>query len=201
MEKGKVLLALLAVVAALAAGCAQTGLTKPARSATEQLLLSTAAEESLAQMDFTFVTGRKIFVDRVYFEAHDKDFVIGSIRDHIARHGGLLVAKAEEAQIVVEPRSGALSIDASGSIIGIPESSAPLPISGAVQIPEMALYKSEKHFSIAKLALLAYDQSSRAHVRSTGPHVGRANIKYYKFLGFISYTKTTLPEKKRQKKT
>lgn len=202
MKLGNTLAAFVGgVLLIVGSGCTQTGLTKPARSATEQLLISTAADEALEKLDFTFVNGRKVFVDRAFFESSDKDYVLGAIRSYVSRSGGLLVSKIEEAQVVIEPRSGALSIDSSSSIVGIPQSTAPLPLAGAVQIPEMALFKSEKQYSIAKLALLAYDQTSRAHIRSSGPHVGRANIKYYKFLGFISYTKTTLPERQRKRKS
>lgn len=193
--------ALAAAILIALTGCSQTGLTKPPRSASEQLLISTAADRALDQASFAYLSGKKVFVEKAFLEGvYDKEYVLGSIRDYISKNGGRLVAKLEDSEIVVEPRSGALSIDASSSLIGIPESSAPLPLAGSVQIPEMALYKSEKHFSIAKLAILAYDQSSREHILSTGPLIGRANIKYYKLLGFIKYNKTTVPEKKRQKK-
>lgn len=181
-------------------GCTQTGLTKPARSATEQLLLSTSADRALEQVNFPIVRGKKVFVDRTYFESFDKEYIIGSLRDYVSVNGGLLVGKIEEADLVMEPRSGAHSIDASSSIIGLPASAAPLPLAGSVQLPEIALYKSEKQYSITKLAVFAYERESKAHVASTGTIVGRANIKYYKFLGLISYTKTTVPERQRQKK-
>ena len=181
-------------------GCTQTGLTNPKRSATEQLLISTAAERALAQLDFSIVRGKKVFVDPVYYDSEDEDYVIGTIRDYVAVNEGMLAAKVEDADLVLEPRSGALSIDSSKSIIGLPASAAPLPLAGSVNLPEVALFKSEKQFSIAKIALLAYERDSRKHVASTGPKVGRANIKYYKFLGFIGYTKTTVPERKKLSK-
>ena len=181
-------------------GCTQTGLTNPKRSATEQLLISTAAERALAQLDFSIVRGKKVFVDPVHYDSEDEDYVIGTIRDYVAVNEGMLAAAVEDADLVLEPRSGALSIDSSKSIIGMPASAAPLPIAGSVSLPEVAIFKSEKQFSIAKIALLAYERDSRKQVASTGPKVGRANIKYYKFLGLISYTKTTVPERKKLSK-
>ena len=184
----------------LGAGCTQTGLTKPTRSATEQLLISTAADRALEQADFSIVNGKRVFVDQSYFNALDKEYVVGAIRDLISKNGGMLSGKTNEADIVIEPRAGALSIDASSTVLGIPGSTAaPIPLAGAIQLPEIALYKSEKQYSIAKIALLAYERESGKHVASSGPLVGRANIKYYKFLGYIGYTKTTVPERKRQK--
>jgi hypothetical protein len=184
----------------LGSGCTQTGLTKPTRSAVEQLLISTAADQALAKADWGFVRGKNIFVDRSFYDSLDKDYVIGTIRDHVSLHGGLLVTNMDQAEYVLEPRSGALSIDSSSSVIGLPASSAPMPFAGAVSLPEVALFKSEKQYSIAKLAILVYERASKKHIASSGPLVGRANIKYYKFLGYIGYTKTTIPEKKKQKK-
>jgi hypothetical protein len=186
-----------AVAFLMLSGCTQTGLTNPKRSATEQLLISTAADRALAQVDFSIVRGKKVYVDPSHFNSEDEDYVIGSIRDFVSTNDGLLVPKLEDADLIIEPRSGALSIDASSSLIGMPSSAAPLPIAGSVNLPEVALYKSEKQFSIAKIALLAYERDSHKHVASTGPKIGRANIKYYKFLGLISYTKTTVPERKK----
>lgn len=191
--------AALGAAGILLGGCTQTGLTKPQRSATEQLLISQAADEALAKADLSMLQGKKVFVDKTYFDGYDKEYAIGSVRDCVSRAGGLLVSKLDESEIILEPRSGALSIDGSSSVLGIPASAAPVPFAGAVQLPELALYKSEKEYSIAKIALLAYERESRQHVMSSGPLVGRANIKYFKFLGYIGYTKTTLPEKKRQK--
>jgi hypothetical protein len=181
-------------------GCTQTELTKPKRAATEQLLITTAADRALAQADFSMLAGKKVFVEKSYFDGLDEDYVLGTVRDLISMRGGRLVQKPDEAEIVVEPRSGALSIDSNSSIIGLPSTGAPVPFSGAVQIPEIALYKSEKQFSIAKIAILAYERESGKHVASTGTLVGRANLKYYKFLGFIAYNKTSVPELKKQTK-
>jgi len=194
------------IVLALAAGlllftgCTQTGLTKPARSATEQLLLSTAADRALGQMDFSIVRGRNVFVDRTYFNSMEDDYVIGTIRDFVSINGGLLATNLDAADIVIEPRSAALSLDSSSSVLGIPASAAPVPMAGSIQLPEIALFKSEKQFSLAKLALLVYERDSKKHIASSGPLIGRANIKYYKYLGYISRTKTNLPERRKQSK-
>jgi len=181
---------------ALTSGCTQTGLTKPQRSAVEQLLISTAADQALERADWSYVRGKKVFVDRTYYQSTDYDYVVGTIRDHVSINGGLLMGKIEDAELILEARSGALSIDASSTVIGLPAGNAPIPFVGAVSLPEIALYKSEKHYSTAKFAILVYERESREHVASSGPLVGRANIKYYKFLGYVNYNKTTIPEKR-----
>jgi hypothetical protein len=198
MTRGLAVLGFVLVL--LGSACTQTGLTKPPRSAVEQLLISTAADQALEKANWSIIRGKKVFVDRTYYESADKEYVLGTIRDYVSINGGLLMTNLNDAEIVLEPRSGALSIDSSSSVIGLPASSAPMPFAGAVSLPEIALFKSEKQYSIAKIAILAYERESKKHVASSGPLIGRANIKYYKFLGYIGYTKTTIPEKQRKKK-
>lgn len=181
----------------MAMGCAQTNLTSPKRSAVEQLLLSTAADRAWEMMPFGQLDGKKVYVEERYFNSYDDEYAIGALRDTLSSRGALLVKKEDAADVVVEPRSGALSIDGSNSLIGIPKLPMPIPFAGSVETPEVALFKSDKQFSTAKFAFLAVDRSSGQHVMSTGPLVGRANIKYYKILGIIKFTKTTIPEKQK----
>ncbi|HWD20548.1 MAG TPA: DUF6655 family protein [Verrucomicrobiae bacterium] len=178
----------------LGTGCTTTKQTEPARAASEQLLLSTAADRALAKADFSDFAGQKIFLDNSNYESYDSKYVIGAIRDSLSRAGGLLVKTAAEADLIVEARSGGLSIDSSDSLLGIPASGLPIPLAGAVQIPELALYKSEKEFSIAKLALLAYTNKTGAHFYSSGPLVGKAFDKNFKLIGMISWVRTDVPE-------
>lgn len=190
------------VLVLLFAGCTQTRITEPKRTAVEQLLISTAADRAWEQIDFAQFNGRRVFVDPAYItylEGEDKGYVLGTLRDVLSKNGALLVTEITNAHVIVEPRSGALSIDSNQSIIGVPK--IPLPtVVGIFESPEVSVFKSEKQFSIAKLALLAYEQDSRRHFHSSGPLVGRAHHKYYKFLGYFRYTSSSIPEKKKQKK-
>src|SRR5687768_12152509 len=149
--RGKIVLSVLGAI--LLSGCVQTRITEPKRSAVEQLLLSTAADEALEKIDFSKFAGRKAFVDVTYFEAHDEHYVISGIRDALSKAGALLVADAKEADMVVEARSGALSTDSSSSVVGMPSLPLPVPMSGTLLTPEIALYKSQKQLSTAKIAL------------------------------------------------
>jgi hypothetical protein len=180
--------------AGIGTGCMQTNMTQPKRSAVEELLFSTAADRAWDRFEPTTFKDKKVYVDSTYFESEDRLYALGQMRDVLSSHGALLVAKAEDADIILEPRNGAFSIDYSESLIGLPKMPLPIPFAGVVQTPELALFKSEKQFSIAKFAFVAYEQKSRKHVMSSGPLVGRANMKYFKILG-IAYTKTSIPEK------
>jgi hypothetical protein len=185
------------VLAMFALGCTQTRLTHPKRSAVEQLLFSTAADRAWLAADLAMFNGKKVYVDDRYFESDDELYALGTLRDVLSASGALLMKWEDEAEIVLEPRSGALSIDSTDSLLGIPKLPVPVPFAGVMETPEIALFKSEKQFSTAKFAFLAIDRASRKHFNSSGSLVGRANIKYYKILGLIKFTRTTLPEKQR----
>jgi hypothetical protein len=184
------------LVAVFMTGCVQTRITEPHRTAVEQLLLSTATDRAFEEVDMTSVQDRRVFIDSAYFESYDKHYVLGTIRDVLSTNGALLVRSVDDAEIIVEPRSGALSIDSAQSLIGLPSTSVPIPFTGTVQTPEIAIFKTEHQFSIAKLALLAYERESGRHLHSTGPLVGESFHKYYTILGYIRFTSTGIPEKK-----
>jgi hypothetical protein len=198
-RNGKMLMGATAAGAALLAGggCTQTILTAPQRSATEQLLLSTAADRAMTSTNFSLFNGKKVFLDASNLDSYDSKYAIGSIRDALSRSGALLVRNETNSDIVIEARSGALSIDAATTLIGVPGAGVPVPLAGAVSIPELALFKSQKQFSLAKLALLAYETHGGKHIYSSGPMIGKAYNHYYRFLGFITCTSTDIPAKHR----
>jgi hypothetical protein len=180
-------------------GCATNNTTNPARSATEQLLLSTATDHALQSADLMVFENRKVFLDTNYFDSYDSKYSIGTIRDALSRAGAILEDNATNSDIIMEARSGALSIDNSSFLIGIPSMGAPIPLTGAIQTPELAFYKSQKQHSVAKIALLAFARQSRAHVYSSGPLDGKSYDNHYKLL-FVSWIFTDVPEKQTSKK-
>ena len=173
--------------------------TNPARSATEQLLLSTAADRALQSANLTAFAHQKVFLDTTYFDSYDSKYVIGTIRDALSRAGALLEDSLTNSDIVVEARSGALSIDSSDTLFGIPNMGVPVPLAGALQIPEVAFYKSDKQRSTAKIALLAFAKESGAHIYSSGSLDGKSSDKHYKIL-FVSWIRTDVPEKQKSEK-
>jgi hypothetical protein len=174
-------------------------MTNPKRSATEELLLSTAADRAVKTVDLGTFAGKLVYVSTNYFEGYGSRNALGTIRDALNSAGARLAISISNCDYIVEPRSGADSIDYSSTLIGLPSTESPVPLSGAVVLPEIALYKSQKQFTTAKFALLAYARVSGEHYFSSGPMVGRSYNKYFELLGFITWTKTDLPEKKKQK--
>jgi hypothetical protein len=183
----------------LLGGCVTNRTTEPARTATEQLLLSTATDHALLSANFAAFANQKVFLDTNYFESYDAKYAIGTIRDALNRAGALLEDNVTNSDIIVEARSGALSIDSSVFLFGIPNMGVPVPLAGALQVPELAFYKSDKQRSTAKIALLAFVRKSGTHVYSSGPLDGKSYDKHYKLL-FVSWIRTDIPEKQKNKK-
>ena len=183
----------------LLGGCVTNKTTTPTRTATEQLLLSTATDRALQSANFMAFENQKVFLDTTYFDSYDSKYAIGTIRDALSRAGALLEDNVTNSDIIVEARSGALSIDSAVLLFGIPNMAVPVPLAGALQVPELAFYKSDKEGSTAKIALLAFVKKSGAHVYSSGPLDGKSYDKHYKLL-FISWIRTDIPEKQKNKK-
>jgi hypothetical protein len=192
--------AIFTALALFVAGCASQLQTNPARSATEQLLLSTAADHALVTANFNMFAGRTVFVDFTYYDSYDPKYVEGEIRDALFRSGALLMTDAKDADVIIEARSGAYSIDNNTSFFGIPNISIPIPLAPLpLTIPEVAFYKNETQKSYAKFALVAYANKSRAHIYSSGPLDGNSHNTYKKIL-FISWWNTDIPEKQKKAK-
>ena len=190
----------LALLAGLASGCVnKQRMTEPARSVGEQLLLSTAIARALSELDMEAIgrlKGFKVYLSTSYLKALDQEFLIGSLRDLLFSNGVLLVDDVSLAQIVVEVRSGANSLDSATVTAGIAEDQAlPNPVTGApVALPEISFFKRENNFAVSKVALVAYQAKSREHIFSSGTLLGGAYDRHFQFLGIIRLRFTDVPE-------
>lgn len=187
------------IVALILSGCVARELTSPPRSSTEQLLLSTAVDQALANANLTIFAGRSVYFDFTYFDSYDSKYAEGAIRDAFSRAGALMAPDNKNADIIVEARSGSLSTDTNAAFFGIPAIPLPIPSTSAMPItPQIAFYLKQEQLSYAKLALLAFDNKTRAHIYSSGPLDGRA-YHTYKLLLFVSWWATDIPEKAKAK--
>lgn len=186
-------------VTALLAGCTTQEETSPPRSAAEQLLLSSAADKALAQANLNMFAGRTVYFDFTYFSSYDSQYVEGEIRDAFSRAGALIAQDNKSADVIVEARAGAYSVDTNSSFLGIP--SIPLPIPGTAEepvTPAIPFYTKQAQISYAKFALLAFSNKTRAHIYSSGSLDGSTH-NTYKSLLVVSWWSTDIPEKARPK--
>jgi hypothetical protein len=181
---GTVGLAALAVV--LLSGCTTTRQTDPQRTATEQLLVSTAADRAAAGMTIDLAPDRKCFLDATNFEGLDGKYAIAAIRSSLLKKGTRFVADKKDADTIVEIRSGALSIDRHETLVGIPSIDIPIPLAGDFGTPEIAFYKAEEQEGIAKFAATAYDAKDGGFLGESAPPLGRSHIKRHVIL-FVSW--------------
>jgi hypothetical protein len=166
-------IALIAVATALAvSGCTTARESSPQRTATEQLLISTAADRAAERLALRVPSGARVFVDAANFEGIDSKYAIGAIRDHLLRTGMKLVADRGNADTVVEIRAGALSVDEKQLLVGIPQMNIPIPLAGSFSFPEIPLFKTRERKGVAKFAATAYGAAEGSLVGSSGPQYG-----------------------------
>lgn len=187
------------IVTVVIAGCATQEITNPPRSATEQLLLSSAADQAMAGANLSIFAGRTVYFDFTYFDSYDSKYAEGAIRDAFSRVGALMALNNKSADVIVEARAGAYSTDTNTSFFGIP--AIPLPIPGTAEtpeIPQIPFYLKQEQIAYAKIVLLAFDNKTRSHIYSSGPLDGKA-YNTYKLLLMISWWATDIPEKAKGK--
>jgi hypothetical protein len=159
----------VALLAIVASGCTQVRETEPAQTATEQLLFSTAVDRVCDALAIQLPVGSKVYVDAGYVDDTGSKYLLATLRDRILRKGGKLVTEREKADLVFEPRVGALSVDRKKFLVGIPGFTIPIPLAGPFPFPELALYRSDRQQGVVKLALTSYDAASGSLHQSLDP--------------------------------
>lgn len=184
-------------------GC---GATK-SHTATEQLLISDAVDATVAQLDFSPLSKKTVFLDTTYLKTQksplliDSDYVISSLRQQMVGAGVLLVEGREEADIIAEARMGALGLDSHTVTYGVPANNA---ISSASSVftntpllpalPEMSIARREAKLGAAKLAVFAYERETRLPYWQSGIAKSSSNAKDTWLLGAGPWQRGTIYE-------
>ncbi|MBL28667.1 MAG: hypothetical protein CMM50_14065 [Rhodospirillaceae bacterium] len=153
-------------------GCVELRESQPDRTATEQLLFSTAADRVCEALSLRIPPDSRVYVDSRFVEGTDSKYLVATLRDRILRNGGNLVGSREEADLVFEPRVGAMSVDRETTLVGLPSFPVPIPLIGNVEFPELALFKRDRQQGVIKLALTSYDATTGALHQSIDPVYG-----------------------------
>lgn len=184
---------IIAVFAAALAACSTQKETSPPRTATEQLLLSTAADRAVKQMALEIPAGKKVFVSTAYFEGVDSKYAVGAVRDRLLKRGVALTDERKEADAIVELRAGALSIDESETLVGIQSFEVPIPLAGPLTLPEIALFKRTERKGVARFAATSYGAKDGRLVDSSEPRSGYSHKMEWIVLLFVSWWTDDLP--------
>lgn len=187
---------------AFLAGCGST----TTRTATEQLLMSDAVDQAISQIDFQSLRGQKVFLDTLYLHSVkgvgfvNSEYIISSLRQQLTAASCLIQDTRESADIIVEPRVGALGTDGHEVVYGIPQansltsaasmfSSSPLPA-----LPELSFGKSNAQSGIAKVIVFAYDRESRTPIWQSGIAKAESTSSNTWYLGAGPFQKGTIYE-------
>jgi hypothetical protein len=157
------------------AACSGARESEPGRTATEQLLFSVAAERAANQLALAMPPDTKVFIDAAYVEGTDSKYLVSSIRDRVLRHGAALVDNKAQADVVIEPRIGAISIDRDKTTLGTNKFNLPIPLAGNVQVPDIALYKRDTQQGVIKVAATTYHSKTGKLIQSLDPVYGFSN--------------------------
>jgi hypothetical protein len=161
----------------LLCGCTTDRQTDPQRTATEQLLISAAADRAAEQLSLDLGPNKKAFLDTSNFEGQDGKYAIATIRSSLLKQGTKFVGDKKQADTIVEIRAGALSIDKHETLVGIPSYNLPIPLAGPLATPEIAIYKSEDQEGIAKFAATAYDAKDGHYIGESAPPLGHSHLQ------------------------
>jgi hypothetical protein len=161
-------------------GCTSTKQSNTSRTATEQLLISNAVDQSLNKIDFTPLAGTAVFVEEKYIDCVDKGYIIGSVRHKLLQAGATLATKPEEADAIMEVRSGGVGTDVTSSYLGVPGFTAP----GMIGIPDIKLATRDSQKAVAKIGIVVYSVTSKRELGEGGVSMARADDTNTYVLGF-----------------
>ncbi len=175
-------------------------------TATEQLLMSDAVDATVAKIDFSPLTGKKVFLDTTYMKMLkapnlllDTDYVISSIRQQMVAEEVHLVDSKDEAELIAEPRLGTMGLDGNSVTYGVPATNA---LSGASAlagtpiptIPEMSFGRREAKMGAAKVAVFAYKRDTREPYWQSGIARSSSTARDSWFLGIGPWQQGTIYE-------
>ena len=163
---------LLAVptVLMLIAGCTHNQRSNTARTGVEQLLISNAIDQSLEKVNFHPFGGHAVYLEEKYADSVDKAYLVGSVRHRMLAAGAYLVDAPDDAEIVVELRSGGVGTDTSESFIGVPEITLP----GMLTLPEVRFLERTSQTGTAKIGLVAYDARTKRVLGQGGTSLSKS---------------------------
>lgn len=177
---------------ALLTGCATQKETDTARTGVEQLLISSAVDRALNKVDLTPVSRRRVYLDTTYLDCVDKNYVIVSMHQRLLNNDSVLVAKAEDADVIMEIGSGCVGTDRQELFVGVPE--IPLPPPSPIAIPKLAFVNRAKMMGTAKFIVVAYDSKTKQPIINENMAMARTDQKNWNILGAGPMQTGKLPE-------
>lgn len=170
--------------------------TLPNQTALDQILLSTAADRA-ASLITADQEGRmvpnlgaklgKTFIETKNFTNENQQYGLHAIRSCFLDAGVVLVNDLKEADTIIEIATGALSVDNTHSLVGIPAMGLPIPFAGTLNIPEVPIYKKETNRGLAKFSVSLRDARTGKRKAKSFFTVGTAKVDSWEILLFFKF--------------
>lgn len=202
-----------ALCALVSVGCTgEIRQTTTPRTATEQLLVSAAAERALInfeQLAKRLLDNKRVFIDDSQLDALHKPYIVSSLRNLLARNKAILVDKGPTKlkidgkeqdvtpDLVCEIRSGAVGIKDTDFGFGIPPLPIPIPQTNLNSVaPGLYLFARDKQEGWARLQIWIYNPANRRYVAQSGDLWGTAYYSSWVFFGLgpFDFSEDIYPE-------
>lgn len=187
--------AALAFAQLFATGCGTTRMTDTPRSATEMLLVSQAADKAVAQIDFSPLAGKTVFLDAtsVSEKELDKGYLVSLVRQQLLASGALLRDERPRAEYVVDLRTGGLGTDRRSTLVGTPAVQLPSVVPGIpTNVPEIALLKKNDQRGVAKVGVFAYNRITGRALWQSGTIEAESRVNDTWIFGAGPFTRGTI---------
>lgn len=169
------------------------------------MLLSDAVDRAVGGIDFSPLSGQKVYLDTKYIESArvqslvNAEYVVSSLRHQLTVANCTLQLDKKDADIVVEPRIGTLGSDGHETVFGIPSTDAGraagafsgnlLPLA---LLPELSVGRNNAQSAFAKIIVFAYDQKTAEPIWQSGVAKAESTSKDTWIFGAGPFQKGTI---------
>lgn len=202
MRRAAVMLA-VATACAVSSGCGKT----IQKNGTEQLLASDAVDASISKIDFSALSGQKVYFDTQYLKPVkeigfvNSNYITSALRQQMVAAKCRLQSKREDADFICEARVGALGNDQNQIVYGIPANNALTAVAAMVPnvptvptIPEISVARRERNSAVAKVAVFAYRRETGDPIWQSGTEVSSSDEKDLWLFGAGPFENGTIHE-------
>ncbi len=179
---------------ALALGaCTSVHTTPPARTASEQLLVSTAADRAADKIAEAIPPNEVVYLDASSLDGSDGRYAADAVQDRLLRRHIRVVTKPGDADVVLVLRAGALSTDEDTTLVGVPQFAEPFfPVGNFITLPEIDIFKETRARGVAQFAVTGYDRRSHQLVVSVDPQYGFSHKTQWVIMLLFTWSRNDL---------
>lgn len=160
-------------------GCSTMKQSDTSRTGLEQLLISTAVDQSLNKVNFAEISGARVHFKSDLLDCVDKNYVILATKKKLQEVNCVLVDSADDADVTLEIASGGVGTDRTEMVVGTPE----IPLGMMGNIPKINLYERNKAMGTAKLLVVATDVKTKQPVLTNQYSLARSDHQHWTMFG------------------